>query len=82
MFDQTATRRRHLDELEAGGVQETATVAPTTQRSSCTGPASDRPIVYLPSSTGLRREELVTLDLDQVRSNIPTSLRKVRGGSL
>jgi site-specific recombinase XerD len=33
-------------------------------------------------STGLRREEAVTLDLDQIRPTTLTALRKVRGDSL
>ena len=41
-------------------------------------PLRDRAIVYLLLSTGLRREELVTLDLDQIRPNIPTTLRTAK----
>jgi integrase len=41
-------------------------------------PLRDRAIVYLLLSTGLRREELVTLDLDQIRPNTPTALRAAR----
>ncbi|MDA8438631.1 MAG: site-specific integrase [Propionibacterium sp.] len=38
----------------------------------------DRAIIYLPPSTGLRREELATLDLDQIRPNLPTALRTAK----
>src|SRR5665648_1164374 len=41
-------------------------------------PFRDRAIVYLLLSTGLRREELVTLDLDQIRTNTPTALRTAK----
>src|SRR5665648_1029999 len=41
-------------------------------------PFRDRAIVYLRLSTGLRREELVTLDLDQIRPNTPTALRTAK----
>lgn len=39
-------------------------------------PWRDRAIVFVLLSTGLRREELVRLDLDQVEPNIPDDLRK------
>jgi integrase/recombinase XerC len=38
----------------------------------------DRAIVYLLLCTGLRREELVTLDLDRIRPNAPTALRAAK----
>jgi len=41
-------------------------------------PARDRAIVFVLLSTGLRREELVTLDLGQVEPNEPDSLRTAR----
>jgi integrase len=41
-------------------------------------PLRDRAIVYLLLSTGLRREELVTLDLDQILPNTPTALRAAK----
>jgi integrase len=41
-------------------------------------PARDRAIVFVLLSTGLRREELVTLDLDQVEPNDPEKLRTAR----
>jgi site-specific recombinase XerD len=41
-------------------------------------PWRDRAIVYVLLSTGLRREELVNLDLDQIEPNTPEELRKAR----
>ena len=41
-------------------------------------PARDRAIVFVLLSTGLRREELVTLDLSQVEPNVPETLRTAR----
>lgn len=41
-------------------------------------PTRDRAIVFVLLSTGLRREELVTLDLDQVEPNKPEELRTAR----
>ncbi len=41
-------------------------------------PARDRAIVFVLLSTGLRREELVTLDLGQVEPNGPEKLRAAR----
>ncbi len=45
-------------------------------------PLRDRAIVYVLLSTGLRREELVRLDLDQVVPNTPSMLRKARRASI
>ncbi len=45
-------------------------------------PLRDRAIVYVLLSTGLRREELVRLDLDQVVPNAPSMLRKARRASI
>ena len=42
----------------------------------------DRAIVYVLLSTGLRREELVRLDLDQVVPGDPKQLRKARRASI
>ncbi|MBA2362358.1 MAG: tyrosine-type recombinase/integrase [Chloroflexia bacterium] len=42
----------------------------------------DRAIVYVLLSTGLRREELVRLDLDQVVPNASSMLRKARRASI
>jgi site-specific recombinase XerD len=41
-------------------------------------PWRDRAIVYVLLSTGLRREELVNLDLNQVEPHTPEDLRKAR----
>ncbi len=41
-------------------------------------PARDRAIVFVLLSTGLRREELVVLDLEQVEPNEPEGLRNAR----
>lgn len=41
-------------------------------------PARDRAIVYLLLSTGLRREEVIRLDLDQVEPHTPEALRAAR----
>jgi site-specific recombinase XerD len=38
----------------------------------------DRTIVFVLLSTGLRREELVRLDLDQITPNIPSELREAK----
>jgi len=43
-------------------------------------PLRDRAIVYVLLSTGLRREELVRLDLDQVSPNTVDGLRRARQG--
>ncbi len=45
-------------------------------------PLRDRAIVYVLLSTGLRREELVRLDLDQVVPNASSMLRKARRASI
>ncbi len=45
-------------------------------------PVRDRAIVYVLLSTGLRREELVRLDLDQVVPNASSMLRKARRASI
>jgi len=45
-------------------------------------PVRDRAIVYVLLSTGLRREELVRLDLDQVAPSDPMQLRKARRASI
>ncbi len=42
----------------------------------------DRAMVYVLLSTGLRREELVRLDLDQVAPSDPKQLRKARRASI
>jgi len=41
-------------------------------------PLLDRAVLYLLLSTGLRREEIVSLDLDQIRPNTPTALRTAK----
>lgn len=43
-------------------------------------PLRDRVIVYVLLSMGLRREELIRLDLDQVSPNTPAPLRQARQG--
>jgi integrase len=45
-------------------------------------PLRDRAMVYVLLSTGLRREELVTLELDQVSPNTPAALRQARQGRI
>jgi len=45
-------------------------------------PLRDRAIVYVLLSTGLRREELIRLDLDQIRPNTPATLRQARQGRI
>ena len=40
--------------------------------------ARDRAIVYLLLSTGLRREEVIRLDLEQVEPHAPEALRTAR----
>src|SRR5215211_5786765 len=57
--------------------------APEQLRVRVTGrPLRDRAIVYVLLSTGLRREELVNLDLDQVIPNTPAELRRARQGRI
>jgi len=45
-------------------------------------PWRDRAIVYVLLSTGLRREELVNLDLDQVEPHTPEALRSARSARI
>ena len=45
-------------------------------------PLRDRTIVYILLSTGLRREELVRLDLDQISPRTPVALRGARQGRI
>ncbi len=45
-------------------------------------PLRDRTIVYMLLSTGLRREELIRLDLDQVSPHTPVALRQARQGRI
>jgi integrase len=45
-------------------------------------PLRDRAIVYVLLSTGLRREELVNVDLDQISPNTPAELRRARQGRI
>jgi integrase len=45
-------------------------------------PGRDRAIVYLLLATGLRREELVNLDLDQLTPNTPDMLRAAKKAKL
>jgi integrase len=45
-------------------------------------PLRDRAMIYMLLSTGLRREELIRLDLDQVSPNTPATLRQARQGRI
>jgi site-specific recombinase XerD len=45
-------------------------------------PWRDRAIVYVLIATGLRREELVHLDLDQVQPHTPEALRTLKRASI
>ena len=45
-------------------------------------PQRDRAIVFVLLSTGLRREELVRLDLDQAEPHLPKGLRDARRGRI
>src|SRR5690348_3993778 len=45
-------------------------------------PLRDRAMIYVLLSTGLRREELIRLDLEQVSPNTPALLRQVRQGRI
>lgn len=45
-------------------------------------PLRDRAMVYVLLSTGLRREELVRLDLDQISPQTPAALRDARQGRI
>src|SRR5215210_7686522 len=59
------------------------TKTPEQLRVRATGrPLRDRAIVYVLLSTGLRREELVNVDLDQVAPNTPVELRRARQGRI
>lgn len=59
------------------------TKSPEQLRVRATGrPLRDRAIVYVLLSTGLRREELVNVDLDQVSPNASAELRRARQGRI
>jgi integrase len=59
------------------------TKTPEQLRVRSTGrPLRDRAIVYVLLSTGLRREELVNVDLDQVSPTTPAELRRARQGRI
>jgi integrase len=59
------------------------TKTPEQLRVRATGrPLRDRAIVYVLLSTGLRREELVNVDLDQISPSTPTDLRRARQGRI
>jgi integrase len=59
------------------------TKTPEQLRVRATGrPFRDRAVVYVLLSTGLRREELVNVDLDQVSPNTPAELRRARQGRI
>jgi len=59
------------------------TKIPEQLRVRSTGrPLRDWAIVYVLLSTGLRREELVNVDLDQVSPSTPAELRRVRQGRI
>lgn len=59
------------------------TKTPEQLRVRATGrPLRDRAIVYVLLSTGLRREELINVDLDQVSPNTPAELTRVRQGRI
>src|SRR3954463_6065335 len=59
------------------------TKTPEQLRVRSTGrPLRDRAIVYVLLSTGLRREELVNLDLDQVSPSTSAELRRARQGRI
>jgi integrase len=45
-------------------------------------PLRDRAMIYVLLSTGLRREELIRLDLDQVSPDTPATLRQARQGRI
>jgi len=45
-------------------------------------PLRDRAVIYVLLSTGLRREELIRLDLDQVSPHTPATLRQARQGRI
>lgn len=45
-------------------------------------PLRDRAMIYVLLSTGLRREELIRLDLDQVSPHTPATLRQARQGRI
>jgi site-specific recombinase XerD len=59
------------------------TKSPEQLRVRATGrPLRDRAIVYVLLSTGLRREELVNVDLDQVSPSTPAELKRARQGRI
>jgi len=62
--------------------QRWATTPGTAPVHASRRPLRDRAIVYVLLSTGLRREELVRLDLDQVSPRTPTLLRGSRQGRI
>jgi len=78
--EQVRSLKNMCDRLErfhlAKGRKKKNAKAPEVQ--SHARPLRDRAIVYVLLSTGLRREELVNLNLDQVEPHIPQQLRIVR----
>ncbi len=68
-------RLERFHELRGRDWKKREDKTPTHARSR---PARDRAIVFVLLSTGLRREELVTLDLGQVEPNEPEKLRAAR----
>lgn len=62
--------------------QRWATAPGTAPVHASRRPLRDRAIIYVLLSTGLRREELVRLDLDQVSPRTPVALRGARQGRI
>src|SRR6266516_2675259 len=75
--DQVRSLKNLCDRLERFHLRKGRRHVNTTVQAHAR-PWRDRAIVYLLLSTGLRREEVIRLDLDQVEPHTPEALRMVR----
>jgi integrase len=71
-----------LDRLERFHQHRGRRRAPAGELHGHARPCRDRAIVCLLLATGLRREELVTIDLDQLTPNTPAALRASKKAKL
>jgi len=71
-----------LERLHQMKGQRWATIPGTAPVHASRRPLRDRAIVYVLLATGLRREELVRLDLDQISPKTPAALRGARQGRI
>lgn len=80
--EQVRTLKNLLDRLERFHQHRGRRRVPAGELHGHARPCRDRSIVYLLLATGLRREELVTLDLDQLTPNTPDALRAAKKAKL